>query len=113
MDRDYIEENYYELRQLFSGYFNPEWDEEHDTEEEVVFDFAKYRDNDRLLDTLLEIEKLKKEFPEDDKLKEAIEDDLCLSNGLSLDYLKLTGEQWLAFVESIIKRELNNRKNKT
>lgn len=100
-----------QLEQLFGAYFYPEWTEEHNTEEEVIARFAKQREIDELLDTLLEIDELKKQFPEDEKLKEIIEDDLGLGNGLCFEYLKMTGEQWLDFVASVIKEDLNKRKN--
>ena len=56
---------------------------------------------------------MKQQFPEDEKLKSVIEDDLSLAYGLCFDYLKMTGVEWLDFIASFIKRELNNRKNKT
>lgn len=109
MSIDQKTNKYPQLEELFSGEFHSEWNERHETEKAVIVEFSKYKKINELLDTLLEIQALKKAFPDDQMLKFVISRNLGLGYGLSLDYLKLTGEQWLDFVASVIKEELSKR----
>lgn len=108
-----LRKKYPQLARLFGAHFHPEWREAHKSEQGAIIEFIGESQINELLDTLLEIQELKKQFSDDEKLREVIEDDLGLGNGLGIYLIGMTAVQWLDFVASIIKRELNNRKNKT
>lgn len=104
-------EKYPKLDVLFTTYFHRRWTQEYLNAEAAILAFSHANETGDLMNALREIEALKKEFPDDEKLKSVLLDDFHLGYLISFKRRGITGEQWLDLVSSIIKEDLGKRSN--